>query len=395
MYVFVKAAFLYIFAELMLPLFTTRPFFRYSTHILLFVLTFVSTTLAGAEWSTNTSLFSVERPLGWNEFLYGLHFSVPFLLVLSTHEFGHYVAARLCRISVSLPYYMPLWLGFLGIPSIGTAGAFIRIRSRMQSRSQYFDIGVAGPLAGFVIAVALLYYGFITLPSATHIFSIHPEYEIYGLSYADYVYEKKGSYLIFGEAPLFRLLKASLADPALLPHPYEMIHYPYLLAGYLSLFFTALNLLPIGQLDGGHILYGLVGSRYHRLISRVFLLALLFYAGLGLMRPYLGLTTFLIAAPLYVGFLYLCLRTFSTSKQLRWIVALILFVLQLLLGLFLSEIEGYSGWLLFGFLVGNVLGVDHPVAVNDMRLSRGRQWIAYLSIAVFLLCFAQQPFLFA
>ena len=366
---------------------------RYGSHLALFCATFVLTTLSGAEWSSNASFFYGERPLGWNEWLEGLHFSVPFLTVLSVHEFGHYVAARCYRIAVSLPYYIPLWLGFLGIPSIGTAGAFIRIKSHIRTRDQYFDVGVAGPLAGFCVALLVLWYGFTHLPAVDHVFSIHPEYERYGSEYARFVYTDQGSYLLLGSNLLFDFFKAYVADPSLLPHPYEMIHYPYLLAGYLSLFFTALNLLPIGQLDGGHVLYALVGSRWHGVMARALLLSLLFYAGLGVMQPYVESVYFLVAAPLYVAFLYLSLRRLSTSWKLRLSFALGLFTLQLVMGFFFPSLEGYSGWLLFGFLIGNLLGVDHPVTENTAPLSPVRRYVAYLTILIFVLCFSWEPFL--
>lgn len=366
---------------------------RYGVHILLFLLTLLGTTLAGAEWSCNVSLFSEARPLRWGHLLEGLHFSVPFLGVLTVHEFGHYVAARWHRISVTLPYYIPLWLGFVGIQSIGTAGAFIRIRSRIRTRAQYFDVGVAGPLAGFVFTLGLLAYGFATLPPAEHIFSLHPEYKRYGMQYAQYVYEEEGRYLVFGHNLLFDFFKSWLADPVRVPHLYEMVHYPYLLAGYLSLFFTALNLLPIGQLDGGHVWYALVGRRHYGWISRLFLLLLLFYAGLGLLSPYVSDISFLWAGPVYVVFLYLCMKRAWLQPRARWGAAIGLFALQLLGGWLFPQVEGYPGWLLFGFLLGHVLGVDHPEAPSKQKLSLLRRCVAYLSIGIFLVCFSGKPFL--
>ena len=368
---------------------------HYGVHLLLFVATCVCTTIAGAEWSTNTHLLYGDHPMKWSHLLEGLHFSVPFLAVLTVHEFGHYVAARVYSIAVTLPYYIPLWLGFLGTPTIGTAGAFIRIKGRIRTRSEYFDVGVSGPLAGFCLAVIVLGYGFTHLPPQEHIFSLHPEYKAYGLAYAEEVYAEKGVYVFFGSTLLFDFFKDWIADPALLPHPYEMIHYPYLLAGYLSLFFTALNLLPIGQLDGGHLLYALVGAKWHGYISRVFLLFLIFYAGLGLMKPYLQDISFLWAGPLYLGFLYLCLRKCVRQNKGRWSAALAIFALQLGVGMLFPEVEGYSGWLLFGFLLGSVLGVDHPQALSSAPLSPTRRYVAYATLVVFIVCFSWNPFLIA
>ncbi|MFP4088793.1 MAG: site-2 protease family protein, partial [Cyclobacteriaceae bacterium] len=128
-------------------------------HISLFVITFVTTTLAGAEWQFSRFLFLKESPLTWEYFLKGFAFSVPLLGFLTVHEFGHYFTAKWHKVRVTLPYYLPLWLGFLFLPSIGTAGAVIRIKDQVKSRQKYFDIGVAGPLAGFVVALGILYYG--------------------------------------------------------------------------------------------------------------------------------------------------------------------------------------------------------------------------------------------
>ena len=140
-------------------------------------------------------------------------------------------------------------------------GAFIRIKSVVRSRLTFFDIGIAGPLAGFIAALAVLWYGFTHLPPADFIFTIHPEYARFGSSYPQFVYENAPENLILGDNILFWFFKTYIADPARLPHAYEMTHYPYIFAGYLALFFTSLNLIPIGQLDGGHILYGLIGKK--------------------------------------------------------------------------------------------------------------------------------------
>src|SRR5688572_17568866 len=152
-------------------------------HSSLFAVTFVTTTLAGAEWVYGKSILMPGYTM--NDFLSGLSYSIPFLLILTVHEFGHYFTAAYNKIKASLPYYIPL----PPLPlMLGTLGALIRIRSRIHSTQQNFDIGIAGPLAGFVVALALLYYGFATLPPPEYIYQFHPEYEQYGLDYADHVY---------------------------------------------------------------------------------------------------------------------------------------------------------------------------------------------------------------
>ena len=110
-------------------------------------------------------------------------------------SFGHYITARIYRVKVTLPFYIPLWLGI--ISTIGTMGAFIQIKQPLVSRKQFFDIGIAGPLAGFVVAIGVLWYGFTHLPSPEYVFEIHPEYkteypiefEKYGYNYAEYAYK--------------------------------------------------------------------------------------------------------------------------------------------------------------------------------------------------------------
>src|SRR5690606_12811327 len=124
-----------------------------------------------------------DETLNLHEILKGLYFSGPFLGILTVHEFGHYIAAQLHRVKVTLPYYIPLWFGFIAMPSIGTGGACIRIKEFVTSRNKYFDIGIAGPLAGFVVALGVLFYGFTHLPPPEHIFTIHPEYEQFGENY--------------------------------------------------------------------------------------------------------------------------------------------------------------------------------------------------------------------
>ena len=150
-------------------------------------LTLITTTLSGAEWITQKYIFLPE-PFGmtWSDFIKGFEYSIPFLLILTCHEFGHYLTARHYKIDVSLPFYIPFWLPIFG--TIGTFGAMIRIREKIKSRTQYFDVGIAGPLAGFVVALGVLYYGFTHLPPPEHIYDVHPEYEVFGKDYGEYVY---------------------------------------------------------------------------------------------------------------------------------------------------------------------------------------------------------------
>ena len=366
----------------------------YRTHVLLFLGTFVCTTLAGAEWTTGTSLFSKEHPMGWEQLIAGLSFSVPFLLILTVHEFGHYFMAKYHRIAVTLPYYIPMWLGFLGIPSIGTAGAFIRIKEPMQSRTQYFDIGIAGPLAGFALALVVLYYGFTHLPSLEYIFTLHPEYQVYGSDYGAHVYTEKEPYLAFGRTFLFEFFQNELAPPSLLPHPYEMVHYPYLFAGYLALFFTALNLLPIGQLDGGHILYALVGQRWHGRISRAVFFAMLMYGLIGAVSPYMPWSDFSWRFAAYGLVLFFVLRRFEPVIRMRLLYVIGILMIQVCLLALFPTWQGYRGWFVFACLVGGVLGLGHPATYGDVPLSFGRKILGVVALIILVLCFSFNPFVF-
>ncbi len=368
---------------------------RLAIHALLFVLTFITTTFAGAEWMFGRNLFYGEQTLSWNQIVQGTRFSIPFLLFLTVHEFGHFFAASYYGIKVTLPYYIPLWLGFIAAPSIGTGGAVIRIKETIKSRKEYFDVGIAGPLAGFVIGVSVLIYGFTNLPPLDFIFQIHPEYAQYGAEYGKHVYQEadEGSIrIMLGPNLLFMLLKdIFVPDQAVFPHPFEMIHYPYLLAGYLALLFTALNLLPIGQLDGGHILYSLIGYENHRVVSRVLFVIFIFYAGLGIPNPYIFDSLTIANYLLYLGFLYLTFYSFTPNAKDRLMYAAIIFVGQYLTLYIFPSAQGYSGWLLFAFLLGRFLGIYHPKVIDDRELSMNRKIIGWISLIIFILCFSPQP----
>ncbi len=373
-------------------------------QVLLFVVTLITTTLSGAEWIYGkTFLFFDGIPedmiMGWPEFWQGLNFSLPFLLILTVHEFGHYFVAKIHQVEVTLPYYIPLWFGFT--QSIGTMGAFIRIKSVIRSRVKFFDIGIAGPLAGFVAALGVLWYGFTHLPPPEYIFTIHPEYARYGLDYGKFVYQDQEGMLVLGDNILFWWFKEHVADPARIPHPYEMIHYPYLLAGFISLFFTALNLIPIGQLDGGHIMYGLLGKKRFNIVAPTLFILFAFYAGLGLFKAEEFATlssddqyyTLLGYLTLYVYFLYICLKRITDSPSTGLILSLGIVVAQFAVSYLRPDWEGYSGFLFFVFLLGRFLGVYHPETADDGPLGTKRILLGWLAVVVFILCASPKPFI--
>ncbi|PMD97262.1 site-2 protease family protein [Siphonobacter sp. BAB-5405] len=373
---------------------------RLYTQLILFVLTIVTTTIAGAEWTNGTSLFYANPPLTLSDILGGLAFSLPFLAVLTVHEFGHYFTARLNKVKVTLPYYIPLWLG--PFTTIGTMGAFIKLRSRVKTNIQYFDIGIAGPLAGFFVALGLLWYGFTHLPPPDYIFTVHPEWRQFGSNYAQYVYtpqamEGRGA-VGLGDNLLFWFFKKYVAIGTV-PHQYDLVNYPFLFAGYLSLFFTALNLFPIGQLDGGHILYGLVGRRVHQIISPIIFVGFLFYAGLGWFRyqdfVVADTNDFLIQAGYllaYIGMLFLALSRIHDDRLIVVALALGIVLSQLVLSYFFPQLEGYRGFVPFAFMLGRFLGIHHPPADYEVPIGWPRQILGWFSLAVFVVCFSPQPF---
>ena len=361
---------------------------EYLIHGTLFFLTLFTTTLAGGEWIYGKSILaSGEAALTWPYFLKSLHFSIPFIGILLVHELGHLFTSIYHKVRCTLPFFIPAWLGFLGSPSLGTFGAIIQMKGRVNSRKKYFDIGIAGPLAGFVLAFGVLTYGMLTLPPADYIYEIHPEYanpDFQGYGEDVLEFELGNNLLFWGMGEL-------LADPERLPQLSEMIHYPYLFAGYLALFFTALNLLPMGQLDGGHVLFGLFPRRHVQISLGVFTLFLAF-AGLGVIRPSLPVEELLIRIPLYLGFLYFCLSKSGLTSLNRLTIALSLAAAQYLLSFFYPNLEGYQGWLFFAFLLGRVMGLVHPEVVGFQAVNSKRKVLGWIALLIFILCFSPQPF---
>lgn len=391
-------------------------------QLVLLILTFVTTTFAGMEWSISKSpLFS--GGITWDDFLWGMNYSIPLLLILSVHEFGHYFTARYHKIKVSLPYYIPFWLG--GFPSIGTFGAVIRIRETIQSRTKYFDVGVSGPVAGFAVAIGVLWYGYATLPETNFIYQIHPEYQVLGddfeqkLDELDTVIYKEdvnsggytfrmerdsvvigqGSFSIyFGDNLLMMAGREFLApDDRYVPGPHEIMHYPWLMAGYIAFLFTALNLLPIGQLDGGHVTFGLFGEKWHHRISKVVFITLLFFSGLGWVKMQNAVNSsgeemlgFIFQLAVYLYVVFLCTRDLFRDKRDRWMFAAVLMAVQFVLSSFLGW-EGYPGGMLFAILLGFFVGIKHPPVEENETLTRNRKILGWLALIIFVLCFTPVP----
>ncbi|MEM1118030.1 MAG: site-2 protease family protein, partial [Bacteroidota bacterium] len=390
---------------------------RLGVHVGLFVATFLSMIWAGGTWVGRVALWpdgadlaGMESPwAAWAAYQVqllqspvflrdGLVYAVSFIGFLTVHEFGHYLTARWRRTRVSLPYYIPIPFPH----SLGTLGAVIRIKEPLRRTRQLFDIGAAGPLAGFVVALGVLLLGTFTLPPAADLLAEVGNLDdaVYYVQYGDFPpldyappgAAPQGIAYLFGNTPLYALVNGlgAYEVPA-----HEMMHYPLLLAGWLGLFFTALNLLPVGQLDGGHIVYALFGPTVHAIVARVTTLVLLLSGGLGFigdmaasMPPWqlwssLGLIYALAFARLFDGLWRLVVPAVMGA------LALTALIVTATPGLAASV--GWFGWIVWVGLILFVIRVDHPPVQVEEALTPGRMALGYLCLLIFALCFSIQP----
>lgn len=265
-------------------------------HVALFFATLFTTTLAGSFQAGVNPLTDLGL------LAHGLPFSATLMGILLVHEMGHYVLSRVHGVEATPPYFIP------GPPFlVGTFGAFIRMHTPTNRRA-LFDVGAAGPWAGFLVAIPAVYYG-LTL---SEVRPLAPTSD--GLTLGESLVFSWLAKLALGVAP---------ADATILLHPVA-------LAGWFGLFVTFLNLLPVGQLDGGHVIYALLGRR-HRWVARL--------AVVGI-----------------VGLAFL----------------------------------GWQGWGLWAVLV-TVLGVDHPPTIDDTPLDPARRIAAWLTIGLFAITFMPVP----
>lgn len=209
---------------------------RYRTHVLLFLATMFTTSMAGGchalafmDARGEASAFPLFDLIGL-----GLSYAIPLILILAAHEFGHYVYCRKHQVDASLPYFIPA-----PVPLTGTFGAVIKIRELFPHKRALFDIGVAGPIAGFFALLPFLYFGVSMSVGAS--------------------FEPNGETLYLGEPLLFKAI--AWLKFGTLPDGADIALHPMGFAAWFGLLATALNLLPFGQLDGGHIVYSLVGRR--------------------------------------------------------------------------------------------------------------------------------------
>jgi membrane-associated protease RseP (regulator of RpoE activity) len=223
-----------------LPLAEPGAFRRVGLNVALFLLTCLSTLLAGAAFTGSPTFDTFRTTWMGTLFLSGVPFAATLLAILGVHEFGHYFTARHYRATVSLPYFIPapppLFL-------FGTLGAIIQMRSPTRSRNALFDIAAAGPIAGLVVAVPAL---------------------LLGLAWSAVVPMPPDGHVVFGQSILLRwLVEARFGS---IPEGMMLYTHPIADAAWAGFFVTALNLFPVGQLDGGRIAYALFGRR-HRLVG--------------------------------------------------------------------------------------------------------------------------------
>lgn len=302
-------------------------------NILLFILTSFTTTLAGTAWL-------LKDPFEIENFSLGLTYSVLIMFVLTCHEFGHYFAAKIHKVEVTLPYYIPFPFYFLN--PFGTMGAVIRMRSPSKTRKALFDIGIAGPVSGFIASVAILIWGMTHLPPYEYIYTIHPEYEFTGIPLSGFSFGPTLLYWFLGK------IFASSPD-VFLPPMNEMYHYPFLCVGWFGLLITALNLLPVGQLDGGHITYALLGNK-HRIVARVFF-------GLVVAMGLIGLIG-VFPVPVF------------------------------------EKLSGYGlfNWLVWAILIFFVIKIDHPPIYDPEPMDSKRKLWGVFALFMFISSFTPAPF---
>jgi membrane-associated protease RseP (regulator of RpoE activity) len=294
---------------------------EYGLPAVLLMVSMVTTTAIGARFMQNfldglPTVVSESDLWPWPwlfaqpcRILLGWPFSVALLAILLTHEFGHYFACRAHRIRATLPWVLPA-------PTLsGTAGAVIQIRGRIPNRQALMDVGAYGPIAGYLASLIVVAIGFL-LSTSVPIHAMPQPRALIG----------------FGNSLTLTLMHSALAwfNPATQASAIELWH-PVLVAGWIGLFITALNLIPAGQLDGGHILYA-ISPRLHRLFTVAMPIALL-----------LG------------GFFF-------------WV-----------------------GWVLWGLLL-LIPAMRHPRVPIDRPLDRKRLWLSVLALAILVLTFSCAPF---
>jgi len=295
-----------------------KPFRIPPINLALFLLTLLTTTMAGADAAGASVTFGapVQSLINLSA---GLTFSIPLMLILLAHEMGHYTFARRYGVDATLPYFLPA--PFPSIFFIGTFGAFIRMRAPARTRRAMFDIGAAGPWGGFIVALTAIVIG-LRLSTVSAL-------------------DNSSGGLQLGNSIIFWTISRLVLGVD--PNNVNVELHPIAFAGWLGLFVTTLNLLPVGQLDGGHVVYALFGGRWHRMISRLFAAGCL----LLLVVPWL----------LHMAF--------------------------------------WPGWGLW-FVLVLFLGLGHPSTIDaETPLAGPRRWTAWATVALFIVTFSPVPISFS
>jgi membrane-associated protease RseP (regulator of RpoE activity) len=272
-------------------------------NLIMLAATVVTTIFFGGAW--NWSEYTGESLLSASSLVWGtVFFSIPLLAILGFHEMGHYVVAKRYKVRASLPFFIP------SIPPLGTFGAFISMRDPLPNRRALLDIGASGPLVGFAIAIPVTIVGlFLSAASPKPVLPV------------------AGEFTFIQPSAFYAFLRLFF------PVPLNYALHPLAFAGWVGLFVTAINLLPAGQLDGGHIARALLGNR---------------------------------------------------QQYVSWGAILLLFFMS----------YWYLGWLIFGFLI-LMLGVRHPPPLNDLsHLDVGRKLVGIAAVTILLVTFVPQPFVF-
>jgi membrane-associated protease RseP (regulator of RpoE activity) len=282
-------------------------------NLVLFIATIITTTLTGAFFAGSDPFSTLQGLIS------GVPFAFALLMILGAHEMGHYLYAKKYQIYATLPYFIPFFLPF--IFNIGTFGAFIKLRSPIPNKRALFDVGVAGPFAGLAVSLFFLILGFSQLPDLegvkAYVSQIHPWSDT-GLDA-----------LTLGNPILFELIRTMMGGTHL--PMYETYHFPFIFAGWIGLFVTAINLMPIGQLDGGHITYALFGEK----------------------SKFVAIGAFILLAVLAI---------FSTN------------------------------WIVWTILILIFIRFKHPPTLNDtIELDPNRRVLAWLSYIIFIVCFTPTP----
>ncbi|MBF0321212.1 MAG: site-2 protease family protein [Nitrospirae bacterium] len=267
-------------------------------HVVLFVATFCTTLLAGILQKGINPLYEPWR------FYEGLPFALTLMTILLAHELAHYFSSMKHHTAATLPYFIPAPLS-----AIGTFGAFIKMKSPIHTRTALVDIGASGPIAGFIVSFVAV---------------------VGGLFYSEIGLVTSKTGMVLGDSLLFTLLAWLIVGTP--PEGLDVILNPVAFAGWLGFFVTSLNLLPIGQLDGGHIMYAVTGER-HMWLSRVFVVCLVI----------------------------------------------------------MGEVFWYGWW--FWALLMVVLGLKHPpVVFDEIPIEPSRKKTAVIALAIFIVTFIPVPF---